>query len=136
LIVIDTSAIIAILREEPEAEFFAEIIIDQDRCLLSAIGLFEASMVMIGRGPPELADGLDTLVERTGIEVVPVDRQLAIDSRAAFVRFGKGRHPASLNLGDCISYALARARGLPLLYKGEDFAKTDVISAVRRNIPG
>jgi ribonuclease VapC len=136
LIVIDTSAIIAILREEPEAEFFAEIIIDQDRCLLSAIGLFEASMVMIGRGPPGLADGLDTLVERTGIEVVPVDRQLAIDSRAAFVRFGKGRHPASLNLGDCISYALARARGLPLLYKGEDFAKTDVISAVRRNIPG
>jgi ribonuclease VapC len=136
LIVIDTSAIIAILREEPEAEFFAEIIIDQDRSLLSAIGLFEASMVMIGRGPPGLADGLDTLVERTGIEVVPVDRQLAIDSRAAFVRFGKGRHPASLNLGDCISYALARARGLPLLYKGEDFAKTDVISAVRRNIPG
>jgi ribonuclease VapC len=136
LIVIDPSAIIAILREEPEAEFFAEIIIDQDRCLLSAIGLFEASMVMIGRGPPGLADGLDTLVERTGIEVVPVDRQLAIDSRAAFVRFGKGRHPASLNLGDCVSYALARARGLPLLYKGEDFAKTDVISAVRRNIPG
>jgi ribonuclease VapC len=61
---------------------------------------------------------------------------LAIDSRAAFIRFGKGRHPASLNFGDCVSYALARARGLPLLYKGEDFAKTDVISAARRNVSG
>ena len=136
MIVIDTSAVIAILKEEAEAEFFAEIIIDQDRCLLSAMGLFEASMVMIGRGPPVLSDGLDALVERTGIEVVSVDRQLAIDSRAAFIRFGKGRHPASLNFGDCVSYALARARGLPLLYKGEDFAKTDVISAARRNVSG
>jgi ribonuclease VapC len=134
VIVIDTSAIIAILQEEAESEFFAEIIIDEDRCLLSAIGLFEASMVMIGRGPPELAYGLDTLVERTGIEIVPVDRQLAIDSRAALIRFGKGRHPASLNFGDCVSYALARTRSLSLLYKGEDFAKTDVISAARRNI--
>jgi len=136
VIVIDTSAIIAILEEEAEAEFFAEIIIDQDRCLLSSIGLFEASMVMIGRGPPGLSDGLDTLVEGTGIEVVAVDRQLAIDSRTAFIRFGKGRHPASLNFGDCVSYALARARGLPLLYKGEDFAKTDVISAAARQTSG
>ena len=136
MIVIDTSAIIAILKEETDATSLAEIIIDSERCFLSAIGLFEASIVLIGRGPPELADGLDELVEQAGIEIVPVDRQLASASRAAFIRFGRGRHPARLNFGDCVSYALARARGLPLLYKGDDFAKTDVISAVRRNISG
>jgi ribonuclease VapC len=86
---------------------------------------------MIGRGPPALVDGLDALVERTEIEIIPIDRELAIESRAAFIRFGRGRHPARLNFGDCVSYALAQARGLPLLYKGEDFAKTDVLSAVR-----
>ena len=65
------------------------------------------------------------------MEVVPFDHQLAIVARDAFVRFGKGRHPARLNFGDCVSYALAQARGFPLLYKGEDFAKTDVVSAMR-----
>jgi ribonuclease VapC len=136
VIVIDTSAIVAILKEEADAESFAEIIVDAERGFLSAIGHFEASMIMIGRGPPELADGLDALVERTGIEIVPVDRELARASRAAFIRFGKGRHPASLKLGDCVSYALAQTRGLPLLYKGEDFAKTDVISAAQRSSSG
>jgi ribonuclease VapC len=136
VIVIDTSAIIAILKEEVDAKCLAEIILNSERCFFSAIGFFEASMVLIGRGPPELADGLDALVEQTGIEIVPVDRELAGASRAAFVRFGRGRHPAALNFGDCVSYALAQARGLPLLYKGEDFAKTDVISAARRNVSG
>jgi ribonuclease VapC len=131
VIVIDTSAIIAILKEEADAQSFAEVIADADRCFLSAIGFFEAAMVMIGRGPPELADGLDAFVAQTGIEIVPIDRELAIESRAAFIRFGRGRHPARLNFGDCVSYALAQARGLPLLYKSEDFAKTDVLSAVR-----
>jgi ribonuclease VapC len=136
VIVIDTSAIVAILKEEADAESFAEIIVDAERGFLSAIGHFEASTIMIGRGPPGLADGLDALVERTGIEIVPVDRELARASRAAFIRFGKGRHPASLNYGGCVSYALAQARGLPLLYKGEDFAKTDVISAAQRSSSG
>ena len=86
---------------------------------------------MIGRGPQQLADGLDALIEHTAMEIVPVNRELARESRAAFIRFGKGRHPARLNFGDCVSYALAQSRGLPLLYKGDDFAKTDVISAVR-----
>jgi ribonuclease VapC len=69
-------------------------------------------------------------VRRRGIKIVPFDEDLARGSRAAFIRFGKGRHPAGLNFGDCVSYALAHSRGLPLLYKGEDFAKTDVISAL------
>jgi len=84
---------------------------------------------MIGRGLPQVADRLDALVLDLAIEIVPFDEELARASRAAFVRFGKGRHPASLNLGDCVSYALAQTRGLPLLYKGNDLARTDVVSA-------
>jgi ribonuclease VapC len=130
VIVLDTSAIVAILREEAEARVFLELIVASEQCFLSAVSLFEASMVMIGRGVPAAADGLDALVRRRGIEIVPFDEDLARESRAAFIRFGKGRHPAGLNPGDCVSYALARSRQLPLLYKGGDFPKTDVISAL------
>lgn len=130
MIVLDTSAIVAILREEAEGRVFLELIVAAEHCFLSAVSLFEASMVMIGRGAPAAADGLDALVRRRGIEIVPFDEELARESRAAFIRFGKGRHPTSLNFGDCVSYALARSRGLPLLYKGGDFARTDVISAL------
>jgi ribonuclease VapC len=130
VIVVDTSALVAILKEEIEAVDFAQIIADAERCFLSAVGLFEASMVMIGRGSPDLARGLDELIHQNMIEVVPFDEALARESRAAFVRFGRGRHPASLNFGDCITYALARSLGLPLLFKGADFGKTDVTSAL------
>jgi ribonuclease VapC len=130
VIVVDTSAVVAILKGEAEAGRFAAIIGETDSCLFSAISLFEASMVMIGRSPPELADALDRLVGELTIEIVPFDEDLARESRAAFIRFGKGRHPAGLNFGDCVSYALAHSRGLPLLYKGGDFAKTDVRSAL------
>jgi ribonuclease VapC len=130
VIVLDTSAIIAILREEPEADAFLAAIVDAERCFLSAVGHFEASIVMIGRGAAAAADGLDALVARRGVEIVPFDRELSDRSRAAFVRFGKGRHPAGLNFGDCVSYALAQSRGLPLLFKGDDFVKTDVVAAL------
>ena len=76
------------------------------------------------------AAGLPNLLERVGIEIVPFDRGLADQARSAFLRFGKGRHPAGLNMGDCAAYALAKSRGLPLLYKGGDFARTDVASAL------
>ena len=131
MIAIDTSAMIAILRREDEAEPFARVIAEAERCFFSAVGLLEASMVRIGRGPPELANLLDTLVQELAIEIVPIDEELARESREAFIRFGKGRHSAGLNFGDCVSYALAQTRGLPLLYKGDDFAKTDVIGALR-----
>jgi len=88
-------------------------------------------MVLMGRSAPEAALELDSFVERSAIELVPFDDEHAKRAREAFIRFGRGRHPARLNFGDCVSYALAQARGLPLLYKGEDFAKTDVLSAVR-----
>ena len=129
MIAVDTSAIVAILRGESEANLFAGIIGESDRCFFSAVGLFEASMVMIGRGQSALAQGLDILIGELAIEIVPFDEEQARQSRAAFVRFGKGRHPAALNFGDCVSYALARSLGLPLLFKGTDFARTDVISA-------
>lgn len=89
-------------------------------------------MVLIGRGTPEFTKELDLLLEQVGAEFVPFNYELAKRARDAFVRFGRGRHPARLNFGDCASYALAQARGLPLLYKGDDFARTDVVSAVRR----
>jgi ribonuclease VapC len=131
VIAIDTSAMIAILRREAEAEPFARVIAEAERCFFSAVALIEASMVMIGLGRPELVNLLDALLQDLGIEIVPFDEGLARESRAAFIRFGKGRHAAGLNLGDCVSYALAQTRVLPLLYKGDDFAKTDVIGALR-----
>lgn len=131
MIVVDTSAIIAVLYREAEFDQFVRLITDAESCLVSAVCYLEASMVLIGRGTPEAAKELDVFLERMVIEFVPFDYELAKRAREAFIRFGRGRHPARLNFGDCVSYALARARGLPLLYKGEDFARTDIVSAVR-----
>lgn len=129
MIVVDTSAIVAILKVERERDVFARIIAFEG-CLFSTVGYLEASMVIVGRGRAQLTDLLDGLLSELGIELVPFDQQQARAGQTAFLRFGKGRHPAGLNFGDCISYALAQSRGLPLLFKGEDFAKTDVISAL------
>jgi len=98
--------------------------------LFSTVGYLEASMVIVGRGRAQLTDLLDGLLSELAIELVPFDQQQARAGQTAFLRFGKGRHPAGLNFGDCVSYALAHSRGLPLLFKGADFAKTDVISAL------
>jgi ribonuclease VapC len=136
VIVVDTSAIIAVLYREPGLDRFVRAIAEAESCFLSAVGYFEAAMVLIGRSAPEAAMALDSFVERSAIELVPFDDEQAKQARDAFIRFGKGRHPAALNFGDCVSYALAQARGLPLLYKGDDFAKTDVISAAGRNVSG
>jgi ribonuclease VapC len=129
VIVIDTSAIIAVLYREPEFDQFQRLIIDAESCFVSAVSYLEASMVLIGRGTPKATKELDAFLERVAIEFVPFDYELAKRARDAFIRFGRGRHPARLNFGDCVSYALAQARGLPLLFKGDDFAQTDVISA-------
>jgi ribonuclease VapC len=129
VIVVDTSAIVAILKVERERDVFARIIAFEG-CLFSTVGYLEASMVIVGRGRAQLTDLLDGLLSELAIELVPFDQQQARASQTAFIRFGKGRHPAGLNFGDCVSYALAHSRGLPLLFKGADFAKTDVISAL------
>ena len=131
MIVVDTSALIAILRREPEADDFLRIISFSGPCLVVSVSVMQASMVLAGRQGSDIAWlGLDQLILRAGIQVVPQDRVLVDIARDAFLRFGKGRHPAALNMGDCAAYALAKMRGLPLLFKGNDFSRTDLVAAV------
>jgi len=130
VIAVDTSALIAILFAEPEADAFQHRIALEPVCP-SAVSLQEASMVLVGRlGDATAWQELDELIRDTAIEVVAHDHVLAEIGRLAFIRFGKGRHPARLNCGDCASYALARKREIPLLYKGADFARTDIVPAL------
>lgn len=130
MIVVDSSALIAILRREPEADAFLQIIANAEGCLLSSVSFLETSMVLAGRiGDATSWTELDALIARAGIQIVAQDAHLAEAARAAFLRYGRGRHPAALNLGDCASYALAKRDNLPLLFKGADFPKTDVLAA-------
>jgi ribonuclease VapC len=124
--VIDTSAIIAVLLREPDAPRLMVVFNTTAPGRLSAASLLEAGMVMQARLGDEGESRLDRLLQRLGVEIVPVSREHAEIARAAFRRFGKGRHPAALNFGDCFSYALARALGEPLLFVGDDFSRTDV----------
>lgn len=129
-IVIDSSALIAILRRDPEADSFLQVIAATEGCLLSSVNLLETSMVLAGRtGDAASWAELDALIARAAMQVVAQDAGLADEARAAFLRYGKGRHPAGLNLGDCAAYALANASGFPLLFKGNDFPKTDLMAA-------
>ena len=124
--VIDSSAVLAILNDEPERRTFNETIESAESRAMSAATLVEISIVIESRFGAEGLRDLDLFIERAGIEVVSVDREQAYVARRAFSRFGKGRHAAGLNYGDCFSYALAVVRGEPLLYKGQDFGQTDV----------
>jgi ribonuclease VapC len=131
VIVVDSSALIAILRREPEADTFLRITSEARGCLLSSVSLLETSMVLAGRSRDATSWAhLDALIARAGMEVVAQDAELANAARMAFLRFGRGRHSAALNLGDCASYAVAKHRNLPLLCKGDDFPKTDLRTAV------
>jgi ribonuclease VapC len=124
--VVDTSALLAILQDEPERRSFNEATVGADARRMSLATWVEISIVIETRyGAGGLAL-LDQYVDRAGIELVPVDREQAAVARRAFSRFGKDRHPAGLNYGDCFSYALAAVLGEPLLYKGEDFGRTDL----------
>jgi len=107
------------------------VIAETDTAYMSAVSLQEGSMVLAGRiGDASSWLVLDDLVRDLELMIVPHDRELAGIARDAFLRFGKGRHPAALNCGDCAAYALAKARDLPLLFKGCDFAQTDIVAAV------
>ena len=124
--VIDSSAIIAVLLNEANAAQIAEAIDSGSRRLLSAASLLEASIVIESRKGEAAGRELDLLIYRAAIEVVAVDQDQAEIARIAWRRYGRGRHPAGLNYGDCFSYALARSRGLPLLFQGEDFSRTNI----------
>ena len=124
--IIDSSAICAILFREPEARRFAEAIRDADVCRMSAESLLETAMVIEGRAGLSGGDELDAFIERHAIEIVPVTPEHVAVARRAWRRFGKGNHPAALNLGDCLAYALSQITREPLLFKGDDFTQTDI----------
>jgi ribonuclease VapC len=127
--VIDTSAIVAILLNEPERRHMAEAIEAAERRLLSAASFLEASMILETRHGAEGVRALDRLLAVAGVEVMAVDLEQVQIAREAFRQFGKDRHPAGLNLGACFSYALSRSRAEPLLFKGNHFGLTDVLVA-------
>lgn len=131
MIVVDTSALMAIMLDEPEAGSFMEAMSGASECLLSAMNYLEASMVF---SRTEDVDGtfeaLDGFLMEAGVSIHPFDARQAKVARSAFARYGKGRHPAALNFGDCAAYALALTMTAPLLFKGDDFARTDIEPAV------
>ena len=124
--VADTSALIAYLRAEPMAERVEAALLGARRVLISAATLVEASIVAESLDEAHGRHHLDSMLQRLQAEVVPVTPEQADVARYAYRQFGKGRHPARLNFGDCFSYALARVAGEPLLFVGDDFGRTDV----------
>jgi len=124
--VIDTSALIAILQDEPERRAFNEAIEAAERRVLSVASFVEASMIAETRYGSDGVRDLDLFIAKAGIELVAVDTDQAHVARTAFRLYGKRRHPANLNFGDCFAYALARTLDEPLLFKGTDFSLTDV----------
>jgi len=124
--VIDTSAVLAILQDEPERRTFNEAIEASDSRSFSVASLVETSIVIDARHGAEGVRHLDRFLDRADVAVIAVDLEQGKLARQAFSRFGKGRHAAALNFGDCFAYALAQVLGEPLLYKGEDFSRTDI----------
>jgi ribonuclease VapC len=125
--VIDTSALAAIFFHEPERDAFRNAIVATSSRLISAATVLEAGMVIESRKGGGAGREFDLFIVRAQIKIVPIDAELADLARSAWRKYGKGRHPAGLNFGDCFSYALAKATGEPLLAKGADFAKTDAL---------
>jgi ribonuclease VapC len=124
--VIDTSALMAILQGEPEAPTYVDLIERATVRLMSAVSMLEAGMLAESRKGDQGGIELDSLVRELELAIVAFDAEQTEIARTAFRRFGKGRHHAGLNFGDCAAYALAQASGEPLLFKGNDFARTDV----------
>jgi ribonuclease VapC len=130
MIVVDTSALIAILDREPDAALYAEAIAEADSPLISAATLLELHVVMLNRHGGRAGQLVDRLIQDAGFQIEHFTAQHLELAREAYARYGKGRNSAGLNYGDCFSYALAKATGLPLLFKGEDFSETDLLAAL------
>ncbi len=124
--VIDTSALLAVLLSEPEKDDFLSAILDDPVRVVSTGSMLEASIVLAARGGEDNVHDLDRFVRDVEIEIVAFDHQHLALARTAWRRFGKGNHKAGLNFGDCMAYALAKSRDEPLLFKGDDFSHTDV----------
>ena len=128
--VIDTSALLAILLDEPGAERIVDAIERDPRRLLSSVQLLESAIVIEAKKGPAGGRELDLLLHRAQIQVVNFTADLAEVARETWRRWGKGRHPAGLNFCDCCAYAVALQLGEPLLFKGEDFRRTDIQAVV------
>jgi len=129
--ILDTSAVIAILRDEPDAAAFAEAIEQATHRRISAVNYVEAAAVIDGSRDPIASRRFDELLREADVTIEAVSENQARIARAAYRDFGRGSgHPAKLNFGDCFAYALAKARREPLLFKGDDFAHTDVRRAL------
>ncbi len=128
--VIDTSALLAILLDEAESDQMVDAIERDRRRLLSSVQLLEAAIVIEAKKGAAGGRELDILLHRAQVQIVNFTAELAESAREAWRRWGKGRHPAGLNFCDCCAYALAQQLGEPLLFKGEDFRRTDVPAAV------
>lgn len=128
--IVDTSALIAILRDEPDAEIFAFALAAAQAPRISAANYLETAIVIDGSRDPIASRHVDELCTKARLAIEPVTAEQATIARAAYRDFGKGsEHPAQLNFGDCFAYALAKSVGQPLLFKGDDFSRTDLGSA-------
>ena len=127
--ILDTSALVAILYGEAERTHFVQLVHDAESCHISVANFVELSMVVESQLGADAARQVDALFRRVNITIEPVTIEHGLIARQAFLDFGKGRHRAGLNFGDCFAYALAKAKGEPLLFKGSDFSQTDITAA-------
>ena len=128
--IIDSSALLAILYREPDAAPLLQAIATTPNCRMSVANALETSIVVEGRGEMEAGDELDAFLQSARIELAPVTMEHLVAARRAWRRFGKGNHPAALNFGDCFAYTLAEATSEPLLFKGDDFTRPDIPPAL------
>jgi ribonuclease VapC len=128
--IIDTSAVLAILLDEDDSARFADAIARADQRAMSAASFLEAGIVIDNQLGPAAGRQLDALLQRAQVEVAPVTPEQAEIARQAYSDYGKGHHPARLNFGDCFAYALAKVTNRALLFKGDDFSRTDVAAAL------
>jgi len=127
--VVDSSDVVAIIFKEPEKALFRRIIAEEAEVVMSAANWFEASIRIDNSGNPQDRDAFDGEVDLLDIQIMPVTADQAALARRAYQAYGRGNHPAGLNFGDCFAYALAKSTSRPLLFKGDDFSKTDILPA-------
>jgi len=134
MLIVDTSALIAILLGETEASALSECISGADECLISAANYIEMGTVLAGRNivdPDQVSRDVDHILDVADIQIAPITEELARSAQHARIRYGKGfKSPAGLNFGDCFAYALAKSHNAPLLFVGNDFSKTDIQPAL------
>jgi len=129
--VVDSSALVAMILGEDERLIFTDLILHEPSVVMSVVSVMEITITLLARRREPDAARLDETLATFAIEVLGADVHQGILAREAFTQFGRGRHPAALNFGDCFAYALAKAREEPLLFKGQDFLKTDIVPAWR-----